>query len=537
MNSKKLRRDINEAEFPERTRLIEDAKTAVKKFIADTERSLQALRHSRMSTDPHWRTVGRESKRLAHVLVGADVFAQFALGLIYLPALGLFVIGASSIATAVVVALAVGSAGWIFAMKALHPLRAVRILRDLAGVIGVITIGGVVVLVATKVATGAMIPLLSTLFPLALVAVAETMPVVGGLMWACARIIDWPDRLEADLTAANRFLQWLDGQGWPPGSGPPAPPDAPLARPPASPGDKPSGGEVPSKPNGSGVAATVVLAALLAGPLASRAAAQPKPSQTGSSEITQVSPVHNSTVSILNSLSEWDCWSFVDGTTSVDPRARTRAVGLFLEPAPLAAFLRAAGCRTLSFATFTDAGTFTPLQTVSIPSTRHLSDCSHPSLNVTPAAAVLASVQSNFRAFFYTQAKDSCLVRARQTEAQYNDGISDVSKTLGAVLLPETLPPGHCTDILNLLRYATESPGVAVFFTDAKESCNNKWAEARISNSSARVIFILVPSRGAIAVTGPAVLSRAKEWSHVIPNFQAVPYTQMSPSVWGQLLH
>ncbi|MCL5005136.1 MAG: hypothetical protein M1404_01270 [Acidobacteria bacterium] len=537
MNSRKWRRRIDESEPPEKCDLIDDARTAVQKFIADTENRSNALLSSAICRQPHWRSLKHEFHRLSLVLVIGDAIAQFLVGLIYWPALSLFLIAAAAVGTDVFVAVAVGSAAWAFAMKSHAPARAVRICRDIAGAVGITTVTGFVLLVATKVASGSLVPVLAALFPAALIIVAETMPVCAGLFSTCERILAQPDKLQQQLTEARRFKHWLDGQDGPPGPPLGAPLKRPLVRPSVRPTNGSAGIDEPPGPTPvAGFLASILLVCVLGGPLASRGVAQTRPINARLAAVVTANSFNS--VSVANYHKPhlgYSCFVLLDATASVDPVARKRAIELLLQVETLAAFLKTADCRTLEYGIFTDAGIFTAVKSTPVPSPPAPSDCSNPLLRLTPATAFLSG-QVGFDEYFRNQARKKCIAREHDGDISYRRELAGIGNTLAAALLDQPFPSARCTDILGVLQLVTSSPRTSLIITDAAENCDAKWAHARI-NSAGKVIFVLLPSVGHISRTGPAVLGRTKEWSRVIQNFQAVPYTGLSPAVWDQLLH
>ncbi len=505
MSFKRMRRDIEEAEYPAKQTLIEDARSVVTRFIAWAEPHLQILRKS-IINEPHWQHMRAEYDRLAKIFAGVDVGAQMLLALMYLPGLPLLLNLACSILLAFGIAYAVGSGARIYSSRTnFSSARSVRLCRDAAAVVLFLVAPSGILLLASKVASGSLIPFLATLFPYCLATVAEALPIAAGLFLACGQIIAQPEKLEAKLTEAKRFLEWLNAQSKPPddtnvsGAGTSNAPEGP-----------PSSTTPIRKSAAAGPMATMALALILLGPLSRLGYSQAGPAYAG--------PANHS----------FACSSLVDDTTSVNRNLLLRAVNLLLQPTTLANFLQAGHCTELTAADFGDAGEFTTFNFLRIPQQpAAMFSCANAHPRIDPARRILL-YQVGFRNYYDRRARALCIRKLTVAKAIYKKRFAAFRKALRSILLPSKFPDADCTAIHGLINFVAATQGTHLIFSDGRESCG-KMAQVHVIG---KVVLVIVPGIGPIEKAGPAALRRARRWQQLVPGLVVLPFTAIGAPGW-----
>ena len=509
MNFKKLQRDIEETEHAgTKRRMIADARAAVSGWIGELQAELkrledqvEATRKSEISR-PANAPLKRAFAILAVLLVLADGALQTIVNHIAFATMSISIVVLASISIAVALASVTHAAAYAGTFDWRRPMRSVRLCRNFAAGLGAIAAGALTLLFVSRVAAPSWVLLLSQLVPPALWIASETLPIVGGLVWTAASILAYPEklrrsvhRLEMSLQEAKHFLDWLDEEEG-------TLPDAETT---SGPSDKKGPVAISSAISGA-----ILIMAL--GPWRAIASAQPR----------------HVAVSTRPSV----CQSYLDGSTSVDPIYRARAVDRLVRSLP--DFVQAFGCDELVAGSFFSGGEFTQRHILRAPRPPDKIDC----LKAKPiiqdrTMAAFSSVLAGFSTFYRDRAQQECRATLTSSEKNYFTGIRKLQKQASAVFTAP-FPKGTCTDLRGLLRGAMVTPGPVIVITDAAETCST--SPAKFSpHPNGRVIFILVPSTGPIDTSGPEAIHRAEAWRRILPGLQILPFTEVSPAMWTGL--
>lgn len=101
-------------------------------------------------------------------------------------------------------------------------------------------------------------------------------------------------------------------------------------------------------------------------------------------------------------------------------------------------------------------------------------------------------------------------------------------------LLRSLTSRGACTAIRALIahRLASTSPTLDVLVTDGDETCAPL---NPLPASRSQVILVLVPTRGDLRATVPALMVRAEEWRQLVPGLRVVLPNDITDAYWVDL--
>lgn len=498
-NLQKFRRDILETnDADEKSTMINDARSVVSELkeqaqskLAKLSKHLQEIENAEIS-HPSNSVLRSAFLLLALILTLGDCFLQTFANHIAVPATGLGAVVVASVVLAFgLCALAHGAAtAKLFDRKRL--MRSVRICRDLAAALGIAAGVALAIIFAARIASGALVALLSVMVPASLWIATEVTPVVGGLLWAAGSILNYPRTLrrkilqtQGSLKDATRFEEWLAEE------------EGRLSRS-ASDLNQESRNLVPH--------VVAFLVACLAAWNLPNAAAQ-----------------------TIDLGAHRPCQLYLDGSTSVNPSDRIGAVNDLVRSLP--EFVTRFHCTELIAGTFFSAGEFTETRVFGIPPAPTKTDCEAVTPGIADPSLAAFTAFSGFRRYYKDRAREHCRVNRQSAEVQYVTRIRQIQNLVAAVFSPP-FPKGGCTDLRGMLHGSMPRPGPIVIITDAAESCFTA-SSAFPNHADGPILFILVPSTGPISAAGPAVIRRADFWQRILPSLQAIPFTEVSTDTWN----
>jgi len=517
MNIKHRKNSIEEMTKPAaKLTLIKDSSDEAGELLRETQKEANEAsaenQEMGFSTPNAHRTRVLSLRLLALTLVAIDPFIQFLVNRVVWPSLPSSLLWI----TAVAIALGLG----FLAKGGAHAStfdpecyrRSGRICSMLAGLVGVVCAASLSLLLFSRVASPEAVPFLEPLVNTSLWLLAECTPIVAGLLAAAAQAFDYPTveirrakHLQKKVRELEQFHSWLREKD--PGFPPTNPPPAGSTQSPA-----PIEGSSPADDRGRKISLAVAGATLMLMTLGARTA--------GAQQARNAAQPATGT-----------CVIVADQSTSVDPVARELVVNRFLDTLPT--FLKSQDCRTLKVGGFFDAGAFTMLQQFPLPDSPAHADCANAPVNA-PRLPKLILETRGFADHYRTEAEKQCLNDEAKKEQRDSDAEKTLRSEVRSVLLPADPAHGTCTAIAGLLAsLVAQNTRTALFISDLAETCSRRLPHIPVIQGQ-RILFLLVPSRGPIADTGPEALERVARWQMAVPNMKVILPSELGPTMWSE---
>lgn len=506
----KLKHSIEECDHKdEREKLIRDAQERVVDDRDDLakEKDAAATRDAAMIDSlscTEYAVLRRVLVWLALVLEAINVPFQFIVMTVGFPVLSITTRWTLSPFIAVGEAVLVHAVAYAGLFDRVRPRRTVRICLRSAGGIGIVVAIAGTILLFSRTASAEMVPFLLQVVPVSLWIVAEGLPVVAGLVAAAAHVLHHPviqrrriRRLDIQIAELNRFLSWLEGEL-----------------------DKLSG----LKTLAPKLTAVLLLAAaMLIAPQA--ATAQQNNTQPGPSPTAQFSG------SLPGATRTGSCDLFVDWSRSVSEPARRNAVGRIRVTA--AELVRQFGCENIKLARFSDEGAFAPVVQISVAMGSDPARCPN-ELPVTGVAKAFTSI-SGFSDYYRKKNEQDCALAVNQAQDRQRRDQEGLERKIEEVLDPSLPASGECTAIRDLVSHQlTGLPRLLVIVTDGVESCSASKSAIDVPRETTLVLMIL-PSKGAIRISGPAAMARVSEWRRILSHVVVAVPSDIAAGFWSQL--
>jgi hypothetical protein len=223
----------------------------------------------------------------------------------------------------------------------------------------------------------------------------------------------------------------------------------------------------------------------------------------------------------------------VDNTPSVAQGPLQAALERII--ASLDAFLPATGCCRLRLCRFADLGSWTPAVEYAIPAPP--AAVAGPTITPVvdnPVLRGLCAARPEFCQYLLEQETRRRAAAQESTATAFVVEQQHLMSQVAAYLRQNPGPEGNCTALVDLLEHllgTLPAGSTIVVVSDGAESCLKQLPRMTLPRQL-RLLFVLVPSRGDLRVTGPEAEARMATWSSAMPGIEWVLYTEVSSSCW-----